>query len=152
MGVSTKSLSACVLCAAIWMTGCNNNQPNEKFHHGRELLIKGDFDAADAELTDFENQNPNHALLSRARFLRAKSRLGAGELDEARRLFQDTIDRFPKSEEADKARFKIALIDFLRSDLPAAEQGFQTIVDQSGSIYAAEANAMLDMLRQRPIE
>ena len=115
-------------------------------------MMKAQFDAAETALLEFERSNSNHEFSSRARFLRAKARLGAGDLERAASLFQETIDQFPGSEEADKARFKLALISLLQNDVPAAKQRFQQIVDRSDSVYVPEAIAMLAMLKRQANE
>ncbi|QDV47125.1 Outer membrane protein assembly factor BamD [Stieleria neptunia] len=150
MKTNTAVLAALLMLMAVCTTGCDNQPSGEAFHRGRELLIKGQFDAAESVLAEFETQHPGHALSSRTRFLRAKAKLGAGDLPQARQLFQQTIDRFPKSDEADKARYKLAFIELLDGNTQQAEQQFQDIVNQSRSIYIAEAHAVRAMLdRQR---
>ncbi len=145
-GVLATLLSLIVFCTA----GCDGQRSSEAFHRGRDLVIKGQFDAAESALAAFEKQHPGHALLSRARFLRAKAKLGGGDLPQARQLFQQTIDQFPQSDEADKARYKLAFIELVDGNTRQAEQQFQDIVKQSRSIYLAEATAMQAMLdRQR---
>ncbi|MCS7468469.1 tetratricopeptide repeat protein [Stieleria sp. ICT_E10.1] len=150
--MKTKSgvLAAFLLLMAFCTSGCDGQRSSEAFHRGRDLVIKGQFDAAESELAAFEKQNPGHTLLSRARFLRAKAKLGAGDLPQARQLFQQTIDRFPESDEADKARYKLAFVELLDGNTRQAERQFQDIVDHSSSIYLAEATAVRAMLdRQR---
>ncbi|MCA9138011.1 MAG: tetratricopeptide repeat protein [Planctomycetales bacterium] len=148
------SLGVCPLLvlAAACIAGCGNRPSNEAFQRGRELVAMGRFDEAESELVSFEKSRPTSDLASRARFLRAKSRMGAGDFPNARLRFQETIDLFPDSEEARKSRYKIAMIDFIQGDLPAAQAGFQEIVDRADNIYVPEAKAMLGMLRKPQAE
>ncbi|WP_372896975.1 tol-pal system YbgF family protein [Stieleria sp.] len=150
MKTKTAVIAAFLLLVAFCTNGCDGQQSSEAFHRGRDLVIKGQFDAAESELAEFERQHPGHTLSSRARFLRAKAKLGAGDLPQSRQLFQQTIDQFPQSDEADKARYKLAFIELLDGNTQQAEQQFQVIVKQSRSIYLAEATAVRAMLdRQR---
>ncbi|QDV88218.1 tetratricopeptide repeat protein [Planctomycetes bacterium TBK1r] len=139
-------LTASLLLIVVYTTGCDGQRSSEAFHRGRDLVIKGQFDAAESALAAFEKQHPGHVLLSRTRFLRAKAKLGAGDLPQARQLFQQTIDQFPESDEADKARYKLAFIELIDGNNQQAEQQLQDIVKQSRSIYLAEATAVRAML------
>ncbi|MDV6032155.1 MAG: tetratricopeptide repeat protein [Phycisphaera sp. RhM] len=152
MKTTAAVIAASLMLIAFCTAGCDGQRSSEAFHRGRDLVIRGQFDAAESELAEFEKQNPGHTLLSRARFLRAKAKLGAGDLPQARQLFQQTIDRFPQSDEAGKARYKLAFIELIDGNTQQAEQQFQDIVKQSRSIYLAEATAMRAMLDRQPAE
>jgi TolA-binding protein len=75
--------------------------------------------------------------------------MGMGDLPGARQLFRETIEQFPHSEEAFKARYKLAVIELLEGDEAAAQRRFQAIIDRSHNILIGEAAAMSDMLRRR---
>lgn len=141
-----KCPTGVALALAAICVGCQQERPSDRFHRGRDFLIQGRFASADSELAAFEKEHPGHELSSRATFLRAKASMGTGDLPGARQRFEETIERFPNSEEAAKASYKLAVIDLLEGDEAESRRRFQAIVDRSNSILVAEATAMLEML------
>lgn len=138
---------AVILVCFVLLTGCNPNSANQAFHRGRNLLIQGQFQAARTALDQFEKQYPNHELQSRTRLLQAKACMGLNDLPEAKRLFQQTIDQFPKSDEAGKARYKLAVIAMMLGDDADALERFEQLADQGQSVLAPEATAMVRYMK-----
>lgn len=141
-----------VICVVLSTTlGCESNgAAGIEFNDGRSALMKGQYELAEKRLSAFTTNRSSHPLGSRAWFLRAKAQVGIGDLDQASSLFQETIRRFPASEEAHKSRYKLAYIKLLQGDQVGARQAFQEVIDRSPGTLVPEANAMVRMLSQEP--
>lgn len=136
---------------AFILAGCQAKERGNiaaQFDSGRDALMQGNFQVADAQLSRFIEEHREHHLASRATFLLAKCKLGQGNLEESTRWFQRTIERFPQTEEAHKAKYKLALIDILQGDSESAVAKLQSIVDQPAGPYVPEATAYLAFLKQ----
>ncbi len=142
---------SCFLLAAVFLlslVGCESaNDGSATFYQARQRLMRGEFAEADKQFTQFQSDHPTHSLASRAAFLQAKAQLGLGNLKLAESGFQETIRKYPQSEEAHKSRYKIALIALLRGQRADAAAKFQQIVDRKSGTLVPEAAAMLRMLQ-----
>jgi TolA-binding protein len=124
--------------------GCGTDDRGKvarEFDVARKLMTSGKFDSAATKLEEFLENHPTHELAGRATFLLAKSHLGRSRFDESKKWFNRTIQRFPESEEAHKAKFKLAVIELLSGNLADAEQQFETLATQSEGPYVPEAQA-----------
>ena len=124
--------------------GCGTDDRGKvasEFDVARKLMTSGRFDSAATKLEDFLENHPSHHLAGRATFLLAKSHLGQSHFDESKKWFNRTIQRFPNSEEAHKAKFKLAVIEMLEGNLAEAERQFATLAKQSDGPYVPEAQA-----------
>ena len=136
---------------ALLLGGCQSKDRGDvaaQFDVGREALMQGDFEIADAQLTRFIEAHAEHHLGSRATFLLAKCKLGQGDLQAATLWFQRTTERFPRTEEAHKALYKLALIDILQGNHESAMERLQSLVDRPAGPYVPEATAYLAFLKQ----
>lgn len=110
-----------------------------QFDNARQLVHHGKFDQAVKALDDFLTAHPNHKNASRAVFLRAKSKMGSHQTEAAQTGFNDVIKRFPNSEEARKAEFKLAMIEFLNGNVDEAKRQFAAIEKAANGPYTPEA-------------
>ena len=134
----------------IFMAGCESRQASTGFHEGRALLMRGQLERADRMLAQFQKANPTHQLCSRALFLRGKAQLGLGDFDLATAHFLATIKKYPQSEEAHKAKYKLAVLEMLNGNREQAVRQFQEIADNPDGTLVAEAAAMARWLSKEP--
>lgn len=118
-----------------------------EFDQARSLVHGGDFDNATKTFDKFLAAHPKHKLASRAVFLRAKCELGRHQIEAAQLGFRDVIARFPLSEEARKAEFKLAMIEYLNGNLVDARMQFEAIAAAASGPYTPEACAWAKHLR-----
>lgn len=123
---------------------------NRKYESARQLVFRGQFKQAATGFEQFLVQHPGHPFSSRATFMLGKSKLGGGDETAALKWFERTIKDYPSSLEARKAKFKIAMIDFLNRREDAARKRFQQIVDDADGPYTPEAAAWLRHWDDRP--
>lgn len=131
------------LCLA---SGCDAQQTSQEFHEGRSQLMRGELQKADVTLSRFATSHPTHKLASRAAFLQGKAQLGLGNYGKAQQCFETTIKRYPKSDEAHKSRYKLAMLELFRGNRDAALQKFQALVDKPSGTLVPESQAMVRML------
>lgn len=112
-----------------------------RFDQARSLVHRGKFEEAIKLFDAFLVTHPKHKLASRAVFLQAKSELGRHRTEAAQAGFKNVIHQFPNSEEAKKAEFKLAMIEFLNGNHGIAETRFQAITKAANGPYTPEAAA-----------
>jgi TolA-binding protein len=142
-----------MLCCNCLCSGCKNPSRGAvaaQFDAARALLLRGRFEMARKALTDFVEEHSSHHLAGRATFLLAKSYTGLEDFDNAQLWFSRTIERFPKSEEAHKARFKLAMVDLLCDDTDSAKQKLARLLEAANGPYVPEARAFLTYLERFP--
>lgn len=150
-------LSSLLMVIAVAMAGCgvaappaavaaNKGKASTQFDAARTLVHQGKFAEAVAALDAFLAANPNHKFASRAHFLRAKSKMGAHETEAAQIGFADVIKRFPTSDEARKAEFKLAMIEFLNGNVDEATKQFDAIEKAANGPYTPEASVWVKYL------
>jgi TolA-binding protein len=142
-----NSLSA-ALCGLWLLSGCGGGAgPSPgKFHEGRTALMQGKFQTAIDLLTEHLLRHPAGDLAGRASFLIGKAHLGLGDWNAAETWFQNTIDKYPQTEEAHKARFKIALAKMLQGETADAQRRFAELAEQREGPYTPEAVALARFL------
>ncbi|MEZ6138531.1 MAG: tetratricopeptide repeat protein [Pirellulaceae bacterium] len=151
---SPKLNNLCWTVALVSVLGCGV-QPHEhgkvglEFEAARSLVINGKFAEATQRLTQFIKDHPEHHLAPRATFLLGKSALGSGDLEAAETWFSKTTERFPDSEEAHKAKFKLALVSLLRQNEDDARARFEALAADADGPYTPEATALARFLAQR---
>lgn len=133
-----------LLATLVGLGGCGEapqGKPGQQFEQAREAVIRGEFVSAARQLESFVEQHHDHPLAGRATFLLAKSYLGQGELALSQRWFERTRDRFPQTEEAHKAKFKLAMIELLRDEPRRAFEQFRQLAQAADGPYTPEAAA-----------
>lgn len=144
---------ACIvilLFAAFGVSGCGAKvaAPSGKFHEGRDALMHGRFDEAIAALNEHLKRHPQGELAARATFLIGKCHLGKGDFTASERWFEKTIQQFPATEEAHKAKYKIAIVKLLTGDAVDAESRFESLAQEADGPYTPEAVAMAKYLSE----
>lgn len=130
--------------------GCDTSSTaTTAFHQGRNSLMQSNFKAADDQLAAFLKQYPNHTLASRAIFLRGKAAIGEGDFAAATQFFNQTIKLHPKSEEAHKARYKVAFVKLLTGERTGAMKAFESLRHDSPGTLVPEAVAFAKLLREQ---
>jgi TolA-binding protein len=152
-GFGKRKIIITVICAAVivailhfsadekwkeWFRG----HSGDTFHEGRWLVTQGQYRQAILILSEYLDKNPKGQNASRSIFFIGKAYMGLGEMDLARQAFDDTYRDFPKSLEAHKALYKLAMIDLLEGSVDQAIQGFASLAQMPNGPLAPEAAAM----------
>ena len=157
--IPARNVHLLVLLAASTLVGCVAQAPAPapakkgkaatQFNDARQLVHHGKFEQATTALDAFLKSNPKHKLASRAVFLRAKCKMGLSDTEAAQLGFQDVIKQFPASEEARKAEFKLAMIEFLGGNEEEAHRQFSAIEQAANGPYTPEAAAWVKYLADK---
>ena len=142
-----RSTSTVLLIFALLLSfvlGCSEEKGDaaSKFAAARAKVHRAEFSQAIRELKTFLQDHPGHDLGSRAHFLIAKSEMGRNDFDEAAAWFTKTASQFPSSDEAHKAKFKLAMLSLLRGERQRALEQLRKMTDSNGS-YAPEISAWM---------
>lgn len=146
-GVVAGLLVCAVLSVAMSCKPKEDASGSDKFHRARNFYIKGDYDKAIKGMKHFLSRKPNSKLCSRAWFIIGKAQLGKGNLDHAFSAFMLVMELYPKTLEADKARYKLAFIYELKGEHNKAIERYGEI-SKKQSVMRAEAAARLNVLRK----
>jgi TolA-binding protein len=143
------------LACLVTLASCDTLQASttgterRQFVLARELVTRGQYEAAIPALQQYLNEHPRGKDASRAAFFIAKAHLGAGRYEEAKSGFARTIQDFPRSLEAHKSQYKLGLVAFLEGDRLGAAEAFKRLVDTpNGGPLAPEATAFTRYLEQ----
>ena len=143
-------MCSAIVGVTVCVAGCIKQQPRSgaagSFTAGRQALMRGEFEQAIKYLEAYRRQGKAGALASRATFLMAKSYLGLNDFAAAREWFERTISEYGHSEEAHKARYKLAMISLMQGEMHDARRRFQELVDRPSGTLVPEATAMLQYL------
>ena len=139
---------AALLAAACVLPGCADDSLDH-FREGRWLVTVGRWDEAIEVLEDYLAEHPRGAEASRASFFIANAHIGRGDLDAAARSFEATVRDYPDSLEANKSRYKLAMIDLWSGRHDRAEARFAELAATPDGPLAPEARAMCDYLQGR---
>ena len=108
--------------------GCRNNDEEKTlFFSGRTLVTEGRYNDAIPLLNQYMAEHPNGNYASRAGLFLGKSHLALESFGEARNAWQMVIDNYPKSLEAHKSAYKLAILDFLQGDTEEALAQFKKL-------------------------
>jgi outer membrane protein assembly factor BamD (BamD/ComL family) len=138
-----------LVAALLGCPGLELGSEDATFGEGRWLVTVGSWDEGIAVLEAYLAHHPRGENASRATFFIAKAHIGRGDLATAATWFERTISDYPDSLEANKSRYKLAMIDLWRGDPDAAEKRFASLAAAPDGPLAAEAGAMLGYLRSR---
>jgi len=146
------AIAACLAVLFLWNINGDaaKTDSNRQFENARQLVFSGQFDAAARGFENFLTENPGHKFSSRAMFMLGKSKFGSGDETAALKSFEKTIAQYLTSLEAAKAKYKIAMIEWLRGNRRAAREQMQKIVNDANGPYTPEATAWLRYLDKTP--
>ena len=117
------------------------------FGEGRILVMEGRFEEAIPVLEGYLQSAIGGRNRSRACLFLGKALMGLGRYEEARKLFEESLQSYPHSLEAQKYAYKIACIDSVSGDKRSARTAFAAIVaDPSPGVMKAEARLMHQLL------
>lgn len=119
---------------------------NALFKEGRSLVTQGRYAHAVPTLEQYLREHPRGKHASRAGLFLGKAHLGLGQWDEAAAAFTLTIERYPQSLEAHKARYKLAVVALLRGDTADARDRFAAMARSPDGPLAPEAKAAAEFL------
>ena len=118
--ISGKQLAAVLLPSLLLsglIVGCGAKKAlDPQFTAGRQALMGGQYQPSIQKLEAYLRDKPNGGLSSRASFLIAKAYMGLGKFDDSRKRFEQTIQQYRDSEEAHKARYKLAVLSLIEGD------------------------------------
>lgn len=134
-------------CGGVKVQAKQREKAASEFEQARKLVHHGKFDNAIQQLDAFSDKHPNHKLSSRVLFLRAKSQMGLQETEAAQAGFAQVIEKFPGSEEARKAEYKLAMMEYLNGNNAEAKTRFQEIAKAANGPYTPEAVVWLEFVR-----
>ncbi len=139
-------LGAALVAAA----GCvpANSADNTLFEKGRDRVRAGDYEAALAPLTRFQEEQPRAKLASNAGLYLGKAYLALGRLDEARTAWRNTVERYPASLEGHKCRYKLGMLAFLEGNSTEALERFTALAESPDGPLAPEALAFKRFIEQ----
>lgn len=137
---------AAAVLAMFVVAACGEKHSSKGFHAGRDRLKRGDYAGAIGDLQRYLDKHPGGKLASRAMFLIAKAHIGEEDLGGAEQWFGQTIEKFPESQEAHKARYKLAMIAVWNGEFEAGRRKFQQLADRPAGTLAPEARAMAQFL------
>ena len=143
-------------CLAIFLllagfAGCGH-AANAQFQDARALVTQGRYQEAVPALEAYLKAQPNGKDASRAGLFLFKSQAALGDLVEARKWCDWTVVQHPKSLEAHKCRYKMAMIALWEGRRGVALEEFEAISQQPSGPLAAEATAMVRFLKASRIE
>jgi TolA-binding protein len=124
----------------------------ERFHEGRAALMQAKFPRAIEQLSEHLEKHPEGDLAGRATFLIGKAHLGLGDWAAAETWFEKTMQKFPNTEEAHKAQYKIAVVKLLQGETAEAKKRFAELAEHPNGSYTPEAVAMTRYLDQAETE
>lgn len=142
------SLQIALLIFLTVFSGCSQSKgkAGAQFEQARSLVFQGRYTDASDGFSAFLATYPNHELAVRAKFLRGKCELGKGDLQAADKWFRQTIAEHPETEEANKAKFKLAFIAILEDRREEAISMLTEIKRVANGPYTPEAEAWLTQL------
>lgn len=137
-----------LLLCLLLVLGCGVKQKGptgQAFELGRQDVLSGEFESGIQRLERFLDEHHGHDLAVRANFLIAKAHLGLGDYAAAKQWFNHVIEQHPATEEAHKAKFKLAMLSVLQGDREDARQRLESLRMEAGP-YAPEVVAWLEYL------
>lgn len=144
-----RQLTMMLLLISSSFYGCDDRKKSAadlQYENARQMVFQGNFEEAAVGFEVFLTENPGHPFSSRATFMLGKTKLGKGDEAAAVKWFEKAITEYPISLEASKAKFKIAMIEFLNDRAGSAQRHFQEIVSDTKGPYTPEATAWLRYL------
>jgi TolA-binding protein len=117
----------------------------EEFHNARKRYLEGNYASAIMAMDGFGQANPGHKFLSRALLIKGKAAMGLRDWGAAQAAFEGLTRAYPGSLQADKARYKLAMLAELRGELQQARADYVRIA-ASRSVMRAEAAARAGLL------
>lgn len=129
-----------MLLTAIALTGCAARESSD-FEVLRKLVCEAKYEQAIPKLKAYVGPHE-----SRARLFLGKAWMGQGDYSKAKVAFESGIQDFPRTLEAHKCQYKLALICYLQGDVEVARQKFQRLADLTDGPLIAEATAFAKRL------
>ena len=145
---SSMSSIHLLLCCCLFFFACRGNTSTEKglFYEGRTLAVQGRYLEALPVLEQYLSKFPNGRFAGRAGLFLGKCYMGLGQLEDARKAFVDTRNRYPRSLEAHKSAYKIAVIAFLLGEEKEALRQFTELSRNPDGPLCSEAAAFRNYL------
>lgn len=122
--------------------------PDALYLKGLESFKNGDMPGARAQLTQFIEKNPQHDLVSNARYWIGETYYGEKNYEQAILEFQEVVKQYPKKEKAPAAMLKQALAFKALKDLKSTHYLLKRLTtDYPKSDEAKKAKALLKELK-----
>ena len=131
--------------------GCGQDE-NRSFQNARQKVVRGQYTEAEKMLKEYIKAEPQGKQASRAGLFLFKVCVAQGRLDEATEWCEWTIKNHPKSLEAHKCRYKLAVVALLQGKSGIALERFEELANRPNGQLSAESTAMLKFLKQYRIE
>ncbi|RWX51860.1 Tetratricopeptide repeat [Candidatus Electrothrix marina] len=118
------------------------------FLQGRKAVTQGRFQEAIPLLRRYLEAVPKGKHASRALFFIGKADIGLGEYDSAQAVFVSLIRDWPATLEAQKAQYKLAMLDLWLDNVDNARKRLAAMTSHPDSPLVPEAAAMLRYLEK----
>ena len=149
--LENKLLKYAFVLAILISAGCSEANSTAQFRSLRSMVIAGKFNEAIPKLEKFAAENPKSVDASRAGLFLFKANFGNGDLAEARKWCDWTIKNYPSSLEAQKCKYKLAVVTMAEGDIEQATEQFAALASNPSGPYTAEATAMKRFLDQHSV-
>jgi len=136
MDIQRKRLAA-TMALAVMLSGCvegSDRETKAELMAGRNHYIQGDYAAAVATLDGFAGRHDSPEYAARALLIQGKAEIGRRNWSAARDAFQQLIDRYPKSLEAEKARYKLGEVAEFGGELAEAARRYRNLAEAPNPI------------------
>ncbi|MCI5139996.1 MAG: hypothetical protein D3922_16665 [Candidatus Electrothrix sp. AR1] len=147
--MQVKSISGVLLILFLLLisSDCSAGK-GDLFLQGRKAVTQGRFQEAIPLLRRYLEAAPKGKHASRALFFIGKADIGLGEYDSAQAIFVSLIRDWPATLEAQKAQYKLALLDFWLGNVDNARERLAAMTSHPDSPLVPEAVAMLRYLEK----
>lgn len=137
---SNLKLAFVTLLTVSAIAGCATRESSD-FEVLRDLVCEAKYGQAIPKLKAYVGPHE-----SRARLFLGKAWMGQGDYSKAKVAFESGIQDFPRTLEAHKCHYKLALICYLQGDVEVARQKFQRLAELKDGPLVAEAAAFAKRL------
>lgn len=131
-----------LLCCLMLASCAVGLKPADRFEAIREMVCDGEYQAAIPKLKSYSGTNN-----SRAGLFLGKAYLGLGDIENAKAAFESTSKKFPKTVEAHKCQYKLALLSYFSGETESAKAQFERLANEPDGPLAAEARAFAEFLK-----
>ncbi|MEL6547026.1 MAG: tetratricopeptide repeat protein, partial [Myxococcota bacterium] len=139
------------LASVLSFGACQNkgHESRDAFRAARTLVTQGQYEQSVQALEGYLARWPQGKHASRATLFLGKANAALGDWEAAQSAWQSTAELFPKSPEAHKARYKLAMTALWRGDPDSALRQFKSLAAEPDGPLAPEATAMARYLSEQ---